>query len=122
MVLLVAPLSASNSGARRRVNTAPAASEASAVVTRPSAPVFFVARSDQFGSFSSGVRRFLQEPFQELLAGTEVCPSQAIERRREMCKAVLRCVHQNAERSQHPDTESLGLLAGGSLIYQQRVS
>jgi len=33
-----------------------------------------------------------------------------------MCEAVLRCVHQNAERSQYYDTESLGLLAGVSVI------
>jgi hypothetical protein len=37
-----------------------------------------------------------------------------------MCEAVLRCVHQDAKRAQHRDAKSLGLLAGISIIDQQR--
>ena len=39
------------------------------------------------------MREMLQKPREQLLAGAEVRLSQAIERRREMCKAVFRRVH-----------------------------
>jgi hypothetical protein len=64
----------------------------------------------------------LQKPFNELLACTEVRVLQAIERKSEICKAVLRCVRQNAQRSQDRKPESPGLLASLSIVHQQTIS